>query len=121
MVLMFAVSFPLIARAVPTPEPEIEPVPPPTKEESVYDMVVTAFPDAPIMVDIARAESQFIATAKNPKSTATGVFQILIGTWEDPAYGCTGDRMNPRDNIACARKIYDVSGVTPWLDSKGMW
>lgn len=57
--------------------------------------------------------------AENPGSTATGVFQILIGTWED--YGCTGNRMDAEDNIACARKIYDQSGLTPWEASRHKW
>lgn len=58
-------------------------------------------------------------SAKNPRSTATGVFQILIGTWH--AYGCTGERTNAADNIRCARKIYDESGTTPWNASKYAW
>jgi hypothetical protein len=57
--------------------------------------------------------------AKNPFSSASGVFQILKGTWK--AYGCTGDAFNEDDNIACARKIYDDSGTTPWLASQAGW
>jgi len=57
--------------------------------------------------------------AKNPNSSASGVFQILKGTWA--AYGCTGDVFNEDDNIACARKIYDESGTTPWNASRGGW
>lgn len=82
-------------------------------------MVRAAFPDAPIMIEVARAESQFIPTAKNPNSSATGVFQILLSTWN--GYKCTGNRTNAADNIACARKLYDASGTTPWNASKYMW
>jgi len=90
-----------------------------TAATSVEDMVASAFPDAPIMLEIARAESQFNHRAKNPHSTATGVFQILIGTWN--GYGCTGERTNPIDNIACARKIYDAEGTRPWNASSYHW
>lgn len=83
------------------------------------ELVTAAFPDAPIMVRVAKAESSFIPTAKNPASTATGIFQILIGTWK--AYGCTGSRVNAADNIACARKIYNDSGTSPWISSKANW
>lgn len=105
-----------------TPKPKLIPA---TKTDVstttalVKQMVVDAFPDAPIMVHIADSESQFIPWAQNPHSTAHGVFQILIGTWN--GYGCTGDRSNAADNIACARIIYDASGTTPWNASKHNW
>ncbi len=89
--------------------------------KTVEQLVIDAFPDAPVMFRIARAESQFNPEAKNPESTATGVFQILIGTWKDKRYGCTGERTNAIDNIACARKIYDISGTVPWNSSKENW
>lgn len=85
----------------------------------VKAMVEAEFSDAPIMVHIANAESQFIPWADNPHSTAYGVFQILIGTWE--GYGCTGDRGDAADNIACARIIYETSGTRPWDASKHNW
>lgn len=94
-----------------------------TKEKvqlhTIEAMVRAEFVDAPIMVDIARAESRFNPLAKNPKSTATGVFQILVGTWAD--YGCVGSRTDAHDNIKCARIIYERSGTTPWISSKANW
>ncbi len=86
---------------------------------TVEDLVTDAFPDAPVMVRIARAESSFIPTAKNPHSTATGVFQILKSTWI--ATGCTGTSTVAADNIACARKLYDSAGTAPWNSSKENW
>lgn len=56
--------------------------------------------------------------AKNPMSSASGTFQIIKSTWE--AYKCSGDVFNEDDNIACARKIYDDSGLRPW-DASGPW
>ena len=34
------------------------------------------------MIKIARCESNFQPEVKNPNSTAKGIFQIIIGTWE---------------------------------------
>lgn len=60
--------------------------------------------------------------AKNPTSSASGVFQITKATWiGDSRYTCTGDIFNEDDNIACARKIYDARGVQPWNASKHKW
>jgi len=83
-------------------------------------MVVAEFgADAPVMIDIADAESKFDPTAKNCGSTATGIFQILIGTWEGAH--CTGSRTDARDNIRCARIIYEDSGTKPWNASSHAW
>lgn len=98
------------------PLPEVPPTPP---CETVQCKIVAAFPDAPVMVAIAEAESQFKADAANPKSTARGVFQILIGTWYD--YDCEGTRYNVDDSIVCARKIYNDRGTNPWNSSKHHW
>lgn len=81
--------------------------------------VATEFQDAPVMVKIAQAESQFNPTNKNPSSSASGLFQILKGTWK--SYSCTGSVMNAADNISCARKIYDDDGTSQWDASKSTW
>lgn len=86
---------------------------------SISDMVVSAFPDAPVMIRIAQAESQMRPEARNPRSTASGLFQILNSTWR--AYKCQGSPYNAEDNIACARKIYDDVGTTPWISSSAEW
>lgn len=46
---------------------------------------------------IARCESSLVWNARNPNSSATGVYQWLEGSWE--AIGSPGDRMDPEDNI----------------------
>jgi hypothetical protein len=71
------------------------------------------------MVRIAKCESGYRPDAKNGSSTATGIFQILIGTWESNK--CTGERTNFEDNIWCAWKIYDKRGNQPWVSSSGCW
>lgn len=83
-------------------------------------MVVSAFQDAPIMVEIARAESQFRPWVDNESgSSASGLFQILDQTWAD--YGCSGDVYDAADNIACARKIYNKRGTKDWEASSYHW
>lgn len=88
------------------------------KNDNEYK-VALAFPDVPVMVEIARAESSFDEYATNPGSSAKGLFQILDGTWKSAK--CTGSVFNPNDNIACAAKIYDASGTQPWISSKSAW
>lgn len=85
----------------------------------VTNLILATFPDAPIMVSIASAESGFDCGVRNPGSSASGCFQILKGTWRD--YGCIGDVLDVEDNIACARKLYDKDGTRPWNESKYMW
>ena len=72
-------------------------------------------------IKVARCESGFNlnANAKNPDSTATGIFQIVIGTWDGNR--CTGERWDFVDNIDCAYKIYAKRGLQPWNASKHCW
>lgn len=71
-----------------------------------------------VMVSIARAESNFRPHAKNNHSTATGVFQILIGTWN--WFDCEGERTDAEDNIKCAMAIAD-DGLHHWNASAHNW
>lgn len=84
-----------------------------------YLKIIAAFPNAPIMVRIADAESDLCFNNKNPKSTARGCFQIVRSTWTDNK--CTGDVMNVDDNIQCAQKLYAANGTSPWNESKSTW
>jgi len=82
-------------------------------------MVEAEFGVGHAMVAIARSESRFDPGAWNCASSATGIFQIIIGTWH--GFSCTGSRVNPEDNINCARKIYDANGTRDWNASKHVW
>jgi hypothetical protein len=84
-----------------------------------YIMVAEEFKDAPVMVRIARAESGFDPAQKNKSSSASGLFQIVKGTWR--GHHCVGDVFDPEDNIACARKIYEANGTVDWNASKHNW
>jgi hypothetical protein len=83
----------------------------------VASLILETFPEAPRMLQVAIAESDLVTTAKNPKSSATGIFQVLNGTRD--AYHC-GDQTIAEESIKCARKIYDAEGYKPWRSS-GNW
>lgn len=85
---------------------------PPTLQSKLTD----AFPHA---YSIAMCESSLNPTAKNQNSSASGLFQIIRGTWSEA--GCTGDVFNEDDNIVCAKRLYDKQGLKPWKASKGCW
>jgi len=64
------------------------------------------------MIRIAQKESGMNPRAKNPKSSASGLFQIIAGTWY--SNDCVGDKWNFEDNIRCAYKIQECRGFQPW-------
>jgi len=51
-----------------------------------------------LATEIARCESQFNPLAKNPHSTAKGVYQFINRTWADH---CSGDVRNYKANVEC--------------------
>lgn len=67
------------------------------------------------MIRIARYESRFNPKAKNPHSTAKGIFQILDGTWNAKANRCVGNAYNFKQNIDCAWIIQGKRGFQPWV------
>jgi hypothetical protein len=52
---------------------------------------------------IAECESNFNPLAKNPNSTAKGLYQFIDGTWD---YFCEGDVLNAEDNARCFMELY---------------
>lgn len=78
-------------------------------------------------VAIAKAESRFMPNAKNPKSTASGVFQFLDGTFK---YFCIekyelaesmAQKNDPDIQIECALRILKDGGEKHWDASKSVW
>lgn len=65
-----------------------------------------------MLIAIAKAESNLKPRARNPHSTARGLFQIIASTWYN--YDCIGDKYDFKDNTECAIKIMNRSGYTPW-------
>ena len=71
-----------------------------------------------IATEIAISESKLDSLAKNPESSATGIFQFLKSTWRK---NCKGDRLNYEDNIACGVSILVQNGFAHWNASKYLW
>jgi len=71
--------------------------------------------DVNIALRIARCESKFNSTARNPRSSAVGVYQFLVGTWE--WIGATGDRGDYKENIQQFMLWYS-RGYEHWWECK---
>ena len=56
-----------------------------------------------VALKVANCESGFDPQAKNPSSTAKGVYEFVNKTWK--AY-CTGDVYDYEKNISCYLKLY---------------
>ena len=76
-----------------------------------------------VMLAIADAESNFNPNAKNPHSTATGIYQFLDGSWD--YFNCPGSVVNARDNIECFATVMKregyPAGLSHWNASKHNW
>lgn len=65
------------------------------------------------MLALAFCESEYYYRAKNPTSTARGVYQYLIGTWEETESAKQGlERNNYKANIREA--MIDISNGESW-------
>lgn len=60
---------------------------------------------------LAQVESNFNPNAKNPRSSATGLFQFIDGTWQG---NCEGNRLDPKDNTRCAMELLGSGGIHHW-------
>lgn len=82
---------------------------------------------SPVFNAIARCESQNIATADNPDSTAKGRFQFLDGTWKYYGQKLWGDEWvlkdpyNYLDNTELAWFVYTNYGTGDWNASISCW
>ena len=102
--------------------------PEPTVRELIIDYSKEYGIDSSLPLAIARAESNFIATATNPKSTASGVFQFLDSTWEHyciDEYQIAddlADKINPKLNVKCAVQLLkEEGGWKHWFSSFSFW
>lgn len=81
--------------------------------------------DTELALNVACAESCtrneegyvfFNKMAKNPNSTASGVYQFIEGTWN---YLCEGDVFSEDDNVRCGVKVLaKEGGIKHWEASK---
>jgi len=94
-------------------------------KDEVLKKIREAFLDAPIMLEVARCESQYKVTAHNTTlnkdgTTDGGIFQI--NSVHDEELAILGlDKWDPEDNIKFARILYDRRGLNPWNSSRGCW
>ena len=112
MLLSPLADTPVYAREAPeTPKP-------PTERELVIAEIERVFgDDSAVMKRVAFCESGFNPKAKNPKSSATGVFQIMAGVHGvSPRF-----LMDYKVNIAIAKKLFDEQKTNPWISSINCW
>lgn len=62
---------------------------------------------------LAYVESNFSSTAKNPNSSASGVFQWIKSSW---ASHCEGDVFDAFDNISCSMRVIGEGKLYHWLN-----
>jgi hypothetical protein len=72
-----------------------------------YDKTISET-EAITLYGIAVAESSLNPLAKNPRSTATGLFQHIDSTWKH--YNCAGERTNFKDSTNCAIRMLRQDG-----------
>ena len=71
---------------------------------------------------IAHCESGLRFDAKNPGSTASGVFQYIRGTWANTPEGKAGESVfNAEANVKAAVRHLAKKGTSPWNESKHCW
>lgn len=137
VIILIAVAWPKIARAITSDEVSfynsptehtalfaaVDPFKAPKRRvEATY----TPKQDMGVMERIAACESKNVATAKNPRSSASGRFQFLKSSWEYYGKQKWGtlegkDVFNYEQNTELAYWVYEREGVTPWLASKYCW
>jgi len=92
-------------------------------EERIIEEINNVFPDAPIMVKVAKCESSLKPDAYNPTNNShdKGLFQIS-GKYHGAKVKELGlDMYDVKDNLAFARILYDEQGLKPWIWSKSCW
>jgi hypothetical protein len=92
------------------------------------DAVRSYFSDIPVLVQIARCESQFRHTLPdgsvlkgNVDSADTGVMQINTRYHGENANTLGLDLTDMYDNMAYARDLYGRQGTQPWSASAQCW
>ena len=71
-----------------------------------------------LLSTIGSLESGWYEGARNPRSSAKGIFQIIDGTWR--FFDCEGSPLNGLNNVDCALKIYHANGIKDWCADREM-
>lgn len=91
----------------------------PEEKLKVVEEILKVFPDAPIMVEVARCESN-LNPAADRKGIDGGLFQI--NQIHLPKLNELGlDRYDLQDNLTYARLLFDQAGLQPWYMSEHCW
>lgn len=59
-------------------------------------------------------ESRCNPSAKNPSSSASGLLQIVKGTWLSSCKDLPYEPFDPALNLQCAFRLWKASGWSPW-------
>ena len=92
-----------------------EPIRQPTPQEYLAEL---SGEDYNLLNRIIECESGWKSSAKNPYSTASGLFQFISSTWNN--WG-EGDVFDPYDNIRAGVNLFNAEGTKPWNASKSCW
>ncbi len=98
---------------------------------NVEAQVRAYFKDAPVMVRIAKCESEFLhydpkrpgRLNKNPdpRSSASGVFQILLKTHGRAARRIGANLQTVEGQLRYAKHLYRQNGTRDWKASRPCW
>lgn len=93
----------------------------PQTTDAVVEAILEVFPDAPIMVEVARCESNLNPLAdRENRNVDVGLFQInQVHLERLSSLGL--DRRDIDDNLAYAKMLYNESGLQPWYMSEHCW
>jgi len=97
----------------------------PHSKEYVVAKILEVFPDAPIMVEVARCESNLNPLAD--RVTVDGRIGVDVGLFQINQVHLKRlnelglDRYNLDDNLTYARMLYDANGLRDWFMSKHCW
>jgi hypothetical protein len=96
--------------------------------DGLEQAVRTYFADIPVMIDIARCESQF--RQYNPDGSVLhgglgndmiGLYQLYASIHATDALAMGDDINTPEGNMKYARYLYNDQGTDPWLSSRSCW
>lgn len=82
------------------------------------------YPDIQVLASkISYCESRDDPTAKNPKSTAYGLCQIIDGTWNyiQNKWDIKLDRHNPNDQMYACERLLREEGTKHWTETESCW
>ncbi|MBA2706119.1 MAG: transglycosylase family protein [Blastocatellia bacterium] len=106
-----AITLPKVKQPEPIPEPEPAPPPPPPQPVGLPS----------ILIKIRQCESRGNYQAQNSRSTASGAYQFIDGTWAN--YKGYQKAKHAPNHIQDEKALltYQRSGTTPWNASKQCW